>query len=330
MSEIAPCTQFLLPTTATTTNPTAPATTDTDTDTDTDSGLIRSTSVEHFPALYRRGYRNLRNLLHCRFGYVKTAVSPCTGVSVCVKITLLSAWSAEAEEDVRLEAAILRNLHHPAIIEYIDSFEDGTYHYLVTEHACRGDLLQQAVLSEEVARTYFAQLVNAIDYLHNTKNIAHVDVSMENVCLARDGSLRLIDFGVARVVPASGVCDACNVIPGKFRYSSEEVIMGRPWDPRANDLYALGVLLFTMMTGRQVIECANPSVDPWYAYVSSGRWLQVRGARSCRFYEHLSSECKQLIDGLIKPESHRWTLQQVKDCKWLQLQASGSSSCVSK
>ncbi|KAK2949047.1 putative serine/threonine protein kinase [Blattamonas nauphoetae] len=101
---------------------------------------------------------------------------------------------------VRDEERILQNLHNPFIVDMIYSFQNETKLFLVMEYCPGGDLYSLLKnlnsLSEPVAKQYTAELVIALEYLH-AHNIIHRDLKPDNVLVAKDGHLKLIDFGLS-------------------------------------------------------------------------------------------------------------------------------------
>lgn len=118
----------------------------------------------------------------------------------------------EVNDDPLREANIMRAVSfssntHPNIIQMLDERYHLGKHYLVTEFAANGDLLnfmlRCGALPETLCRFFFRQIASALEYLHS-KNVAHLDVSPENMLLDSKFSLKLADFGAAMFLPANG------------------------------------------------------------------------------------------------------------------------------
>jgi hypothetical protein len=75
------------------------------------------------------------------------------------------------------------------------------------------------------------------------------------------------------------------------------------------------VILLTCVTGGRLIEMALRKPGTWYSYIRCGRWTTSKNPHVV----HISPELKELINGLIKPESERWTMEQVKQCKFMKV-----------
>src|SRR5438105_11839273 len=152
----------------------------------------------------------------------------------------------------RREARAAAILNHPSIVGVYDwGSTDNTY-FMVMEFV-RGTNLR-AVLSEH-HRLEAAQVVEvalpvlaALEHAHG-HGIVHRDIKPENILIARDGVVKVADFGLARAYADSYVSQAEGTVTGTVQYLAPEQIQGEPADPRT-DLYALGVVMFELLTGR--------------------------------------------------------------------------------
>lgn len=158
------------------------------------------------------------------------------------------------------EALIASNLHHAGISAILDlGFCDGRY-YIVEEYVHGRDLrhiLQRCSNSRRppsiaLACYIIMKLCDALDYAHEVTDglgrsleIVHRDVSPPNVILSYEGSIKLIDFGIARSCNRSTTTQI-GYIKGKLSYMSPEQLQGHPVD-RRTDVFALGVLLYELI-----------------------------------------------------------------------------------
>jgi serine/threonine protein kinase len=108
------------------------------------------------------------------------------------------------------------------------------------------------------------------------------------------------------------VCRRMNA-PGKCTYVSPELSQGLHWDAFSNDVFALGVLLYTMLCRVPPFSQTNQPNDPWFHNIYSGAWLRspMIEQKSSRVYHHLSLSAATLIDAMISPQATRPTLDQV-------------------
>jgi serine/threonine protein kinase len=165
------------------------------------------------------------------------------------------------------EARIVARLSHPHIVALHDVGQDDGELYLAME-LVEGPTLsrvlkvarqKQRLVLPEAAIEVAVQLADALAYAHQQKNadgsdleLIHRDVSPQNVLLTREGHVKLTDFGIARSADRQAHT-ATGIIKGKLAYMAPEQIRGSEYDQRV-DLYALGVLLFEMLTGARPFE----------------------------------------------------------------------------
>ncbi|HEX6156431.1 MAG TPA: protein kinase, partial [Burkholderiales bacterium] len=129
-----------------------------------------------------------------------------------------------------------------------------SYAYLVMEFFEGGDLNKrlagQAVAPNEALR-FFRELMFALGDIHE-KGILHRDLKPQNLMFRRDGSLAIVDFGIAKNIAAADRTNAGEVL-GTPRYMSPEQVQGRALDLRT-DIYSAGVLLYQMLTGEHMFD----------------------------------------------------------------------------
>jgi eukaryotic-like serine/threonine-protein kinase len=152
----------------------------------------------------------------------------------------------------RREARAAAILNHPNIVGVYDwGSTDGTY-FMVMEFVPGLNL--RAVLSEyerlEPRQVIDVSLpvLSALDHAHGN-GIVHRDIKPENILIARDGVVKVADFGLARAYADSYISQAEGTVTGTVQYLAPEQIQGEPADPRT-DLYALGVVMFELLTGQ--------------------------------------------------------------------------------
>ncbi len=164
------------------------------------------------------------------------------------------------------EARLLSYLHHPNIPETYESGRVfGTY-YIAMEYV-KGPTLKQVIehcadtvgpMPQEIALDLIGQLCDALDYAHKRTdergrplNIIHRDVTPSNLILDPTGTLKLVDFGLAKAALASEPSSA-GIIKGKLGYVAPEYTHGTI-DHRA-DLWAVGIILYELLTGRRLFD----------------------------------------------------------------------------
>lgn len=158
------------------------------------------------------------------------------------------------------EVAIVSKLEHRSIVPVHDYGEHNGQPYIVMRYMSGGsvdDLLNDGPLEPERILDIYEQIAPALDYAH-TKNVLHRDLKPSNILLDDDGGAYLTDFGIARVLgeqPASGI--TTQGVVGTPSYMSPEQAQGLALDGRS-DVYALGIMLFELATGRRPFESDTP------------------------------------------------------------------------
>jgi serine/threonine-protein kinase PpkA len=142
-------------------------------------------------------------------------------------------------------------LNHRNIVRIHDLGVADDHAYIAMEHFPAGDLRQRmrAPLSPETALKYIEQIASALDAIHSV-GILHRDLKPANVMLRADGSLCLIDFGLAKTNETDASLTGTREIFGTPYYMSPEQGHAELIDPRS-DLYSLGVMFFEMLIGRK-------------------------------------------------------------------------------
>jgi len=159
---------------------------------------------------------------------------------------------ARLKERLAVERQLLARLDHPHIARILDGGEtDDGQTFLVMEWVAGNDLSDcLADASSDPARCldWFAQIARAVGHAHQ-RRVVHGDIKPANVRIAPDGRARLLDFGVARLVAEEAGADSEEFRALTPAFSAPEQRAGEPASTQS-DVYALGVLLFWMQTGK--------------------------------------------------------------------------------
>ena len=161
----------------------------------------------------------------------------------------------DQKQRFQAEARILASFNHPHIVPIYDMFDEGGNFWLVMELLSGGDLsgrLQQhkalpVVDCLKITRDIASGLACA-----HAQGLVHRDIKPGNILFARDGSLRITDFGIAKA-NRSNVKTQQGLILGSPGYMSPEQAAGESVDARS-DLYSLGITLYQMLTGQVPFE----------------------------------------------------------------------------
>ena len=163
-------------------------------------------------------------------------------------------------ERFRREAQAAANLSHPNIVPVFDWGEADRTYFIVMEYVDGEPLSSiirtQAPLNPEQAASIGADIAKALSYAHR-HGVVHRDVKPGNVLITSDGQIKVTDFGIARAIGADEQVTQTGLVMGTATYFSPEQAQGLGVDGRS-DIYALGVVLFEMATGRPPFTGETP------------------------------------------------------------------------
>ncbi|XP_017296502.1 serine/threonine-protein kinase NIM1 isoform X2 [Kryptolebias marmoratus] len=242
------------------------------------------------------------------FSRVKLAFHALTKDKVALKILDRTRLDAQAHRLLSREISSMEALQHPNVIRLYEVVETPSRLFLVLEHAGRGDLhnriCSEGKLSDNTSKITFAQILSAFKYMHNM-NIIHRDLKAENVLFTSSGCVKVADFGFSTQVASRSA--ALDTFCGSPPYAAPELFRDEVYLGPPVDVWAMGVLLFFMVTGtmpfradtlgklRRCIMEGNYAVPPW-----------------------VPGPCQRLIRGILKPvPSERCAIDQMLGCDWL-------------
>jgi predicted ATPase len=193
-------------------------------------------------------------------GDVYRATDTQTGEAVAVKVLNPDILEREPELLARFtrEGEALRQLNHPNIVRLIAAVEEQGRHYLVMEYVEGGSLRERlAALGSLPAAEVVKIALEVADALTRTHHlgIIHRDLKPANVQLAKDGTPRLVDFGIAHLQDSTPLTQT-GVLVGTVDYLSPEICQGDP-PSELSDLWAFGVMLFEMLSGQLPFKGGN-------------------------------------------------------------------------
>jgi serine/threonine-protein kinase len=152
------------------------------------------------------------------------------------------------------EARAIALLQHPRIVTIFDINEDADRAYIVMQYI-GGPTLRALRRDRRISRAELIRIIRqaaeGLDYAHS-KGVVHRDIKPENVLLDADGSVKIADFGLAKLAAASFSTDAGRVV-GTLHYMSPEQLQAKPVTG-ATDQYALAAMAYEILTGRPVFD----------------------------------------------------------------------------
>ncbi|KAI1877837.1 uncharacterized protein JN550_000019 [Neoarthrinium moseri] len=225
---------------------------------------------------------------------------------------LVDTWTRDRRlGTIPLEIHVLNylrreDLKHPNIVEMEDFFEDETNYYIeMAPHGLPGmDLFDyielRANMEEDECRSIFVQVAKAVHHLHTKATVVHRDIKDENVILDGEGHIKLIDFGSAAYIK-SGPFD---VFVGTIDYAAPEVLAGKPYGGKEQDVWALGILLYTIIYKENPFYSIDEIMD-----------------RDLRVPYTISDDSIDLIRCMLNRDvSQRFNIEQVMKHPWCQVE----------
>lgn len=222
------------------------------------------------------------------------------------------------------ESKVLASLAHENIISFIPNIRFNTQafdcYFLAMEYAPFGDffdlIFSQELHNEKLVRTYFHQLVSAVEYLHS-KGIAHLDIKLENLLLGEDYLLKLADFDQSQLLDEKNLLSR-----GSPSFRALEVIKGECKDFAAADVYSMGIILYALATGDfPFLEKEDDESGFSLAHYdlfcgnSEAFWELRVGQRADK--NMFDDSFKELMAGLVaKDPVKRWNIKEVKASRW--------------
>ncbi|XP_067847852.1 MAP/microtubule affinity-regulating kinase 3a isoform X7 [Heptranchias perlo] len=179
--------------------------------------------------------------------------------------------------------------------------------YLVMEYASGGEVFDYLVahgrMKEKEARAKFRQIVSAVQYCHQ-KQIVHRDLKAENLLLDADMNIKIADFGFSNEFTIGNKLDTfCGSPP----YAAPELFQGKKYDGPEVDVWSLGVILYTLVSGSLPFDGQN---------LKELRERVLRGKYRIPFY--MSTDCENLLKRfLVLNPSKRGTLEQIMKDRWI-------------
>uniref|UniRef100_H2YPI1 MAP/microtubule affinity-regulating kinase 3 n=1 Tax=Ciona savignyi TaxID=51511 RepID=H2YPI1_CIOSA len=254
-------------------------------------------------------YRILKTIGKGNFAKVKLARHVLTGREVAIKIIDKKQLNPSSLQKLFREVRIMKHLDHPNIVKLYEVIENSKQLLLVMEYANGGEVFDYLVahgrMKEKEARAKFRQIVSSVQYLHS-KKIVHRDLKAENLLLDADMNIKIADFGFSNeFTPGHKLDTFCGSPP----YAAPELFQGKKYDGPEVDVWSLGVILYTLVSGSLPFDGQN---------LKELRERVLRGKYRIPFY--MSTDCEHLLRKfLVLNPTKRGTLTAVMQDKWMNI-----------
>ncbi|KAL7012958.1 hypothetical protein ACKWTF_015120 [Chironomus riparius] len=254
-------------------------------------------------------YRLLKTIGKGNFAKVKLAKHVPTGKEVAIKIIDKTQLNPTSLQKLFREVRIMKMLDHPNIVKLFQVIQTDKTLYLVMEYASGGEVFDYLVMhgrmKEKEARAKFRQIVSAVQYLHQ-KRIIHRDLKAENLLLDSEMNIKIADFGFSNeFTPGNKLDTFCGSPP----YAAPELFQGRKYDGPEVDVWSLGVILYTLVSGSLPFDGTT---------LRELRERVLRGKYRIPFY--ISTDCENLLRKfLVLNPAKRASLEQIMKDKWMNM-----------
>ncbi|XP_049595913.1 MAP/microtubule affinity-regulating kinase 3a isoform X2 [Syngnathus scovelli] len=268
---------------------------------------VRSRSSDEPQQPHVGNYRLLKTIGKGNFAKVKLARHILTGREVAIKIIDKTQLNPNSLQKLFREVRIMKILNHPNIVKLFEVIETERTLYLVMEYASGGEVFDYLVahgrMKEKEARAKFRQIVSAVQYCHQ-KHIVHRDLKAENLLLDADMNIKIADFGFSNEFTLGNKLDTfCGSPP----YAAPELFQGKKYDGPEVDVWSLGVILYTLVSGSLPFDGQN---------LKELRERVLRGKYRIPFY--MSTDCENLLKRfLVLNPAKRGTLEQIMKDRWI-------------
>lgn len=234
-----------------------------------------------------------------------------TGQSVAIKvIDKDKILKVGLIDQTKREISAMGLVKHPNIVRLYEVLATKAKVYFVMEYAKGGELfnkLSKGKLKQDLARSYFQQLIRAVEFCHN-RGVYHRDLKLENLLLDENDVLKVADFGLSALSECKRQDGLLHTTCGTPAYVAPEVIGRNGYDGAKSDIWSCGVILFVLLSGHLPFQDSN--LMEMYRKISKGQY-------KCPYW--FSSEVRKLLSRMLDPNpSTRISIGKIKENPWFR------------
>ncbi|CDU24834.1 MAPKK kinase Kpp4 [Sporisorium scitamineum] len=244
------------------------------------------------------------------FGNVFLGMNAKTGLLMAVKQVELPSGDSHLDqrkkgmlEALEREIKLLKTLEHENIVQYLDSFADGSHLNIFLEYVPGGSIVallrNYGAFEEPLVRNFVRQILKGLSFLHN-RDIMHRDIKGANILVDNKGGIKISDFGISKKVEsdlvlatnkgsaAAGVAGGAVNRPslqGSVFWMAPEVVKQTSYTIKA-DIWSLGCLVVEMISG----------THPWAALNQMQALFQIGMGRKPSLPDEISNECRDFLE----------------------------------
>jgi len=222
--------------------------------------------------LRKHGYTELKKIGEGSFGKA-ILVQAADGTKLISKMVDVSRASSKETQDALKEGKVLASLQHPYIVRYKESFTESGWFCILMDFCDGGDLTKQLEQAKRTRKSldevqimkWFTQAILALKYIHD-RHILHRDLKPQNFFLSKNGTLKMGDFGISKVLECTIAVARTQI--GTPYYLSPELCKERPYT-WPSDIWSMGCILYEMCALKVPFDAS--SIPQLVTAITSGR-----------------------------------------------------------
>lgn len=267
--------------------------------------------MENKPRVLTQRYELGRLLGQGTFAKVYYARSLAANHAVAIKvIDKEKVLKVGLMDQIKREISVMRIARHPNIVQLYEVMATKSKIYFVMEYAKGGELFDKVAkgkLKEDVARRYFVQLINAVDFCHS-RGVYHRDIKPENLLLDENENLKVSDFGLSALAESKRQDGLLHTTCGTPAYVAPEVINRKGYDGAKADTWSCGVVLFVLLAGYLPFHDSNLMV-----------MYRKIGKAEFKCPSWFPTEVRRLLSKILDPNPiTRISIAKIKESSWFR------------